>query len=334
MYKKLLAASLLTLALSGAAFAQKKSDDKKSKKDKDESIIIRKNSDSKEKLTIVVDGDKVTVNGKPVEDLKDEDIEVIKAGADNVSVTVRPRAWALRPPLPPGAPGGAKFFEGDVIVNNKAFLGVGTSKDDKGAKITSVTKESAAEKSGLQKDDIITKVGDTKIEDADDLHTVIGKYNPEDKIKITYLRDGKEATTEATLQKNKSVNRHYNFNWSSDSDMDFEVPPVPDMPETPRISAYGWSRKPKVGLQVQDLEEGKGVKVLDVDSESPAAKAGLKENDIITELDGKELSNLDELKGKMRDLKEGDSFRVTYKRDGATQTTEVKLPKKLKKADL
>jgi len=332
MYKKLLAASMLTLALGGMAIAQDKTFDKKAKKSKDESIIIRKKGDSKEKLTIVVDGDKVTVNGKPVEELKDEDIEVIKAGADNVSVMVRPRTWTGRAPLPPLPPGGAKSFEGNFTVTNKAFLGVITAKDDKGAKITSITKESAAEKAGLQKDDIITNVGDVKIENSDDLYEAIGKFNPDDKVKLTYLRDGKAATVEATLQKNKSINRTYNFNWNTDSDFHFDVPPIPEAPEAPRF--YAGPRKPRIGMQVQDIEESKGVKVLDVDDESPAAKAGLKEGDIITEMDGKELANLDELKGKMRDMKEGDSFKVTYKRAGSTQTAEIKLPKRLKKADL
>jgi serine protease Do len=39
-----------------------------------------------------------------------------------------------------------------------AFLGVTTEEAKEGAKITNVVKESAAEKAGLKKDDIITKV--------------------------------------------------------------------------------------------------------------------------------------------------------------------------------
>jgi serine protease Do len=62
--------------------------------------------------------------------------------------------------------GGAKMFGDNFVFSggNRALLGVVSEKNDNGAKITSVTKESAAEKAGLKKDDIITKVGDTKIE--------------------------------------------------------------------------------------------------------------------------------------------------------------------------
>ena len=58
---------------------------------------------------------------------------------------------------------------------NRAMLGVMTDSDDKGARITSVNKESGAEKAGLKKDDIITKIDDTKIEDAEDVSQIIRK---------------------------------------------------------------------------------------------------------------------------------------------------------------
>jgi predicted metalloprotease with PDZ domain len=35
-------------------------------------------------------------------------------------------------------------------------------------------------------------------------------------------------------------------------------------------------RTPKVGLQIEDVEEGDGVKILGVDENTPAEKAGLK----------------------------------------------------------
>jgi serine protease Do len=73
-----------------------------------------------------------------------------------------------------------------------AFLGVITNEDDKGAAIDEVQKETAAEKAGLQKGDIITKVGDKKIDGPDDLVEAITAKKPNDEVEITYLRDGKE----------------------------------------------------------------------------------------------------------------------------------------------
>ena len=148
---------------------------------------------------------------------------------------------------------------------------------------------------------------------SNDLFTAIGKYNADDKVTITYLRDGKENTTSATLTKAKAPKT---ISWSGD-DFNFSYP-----------------RKPRIGLQIQDVEEGNGVKVLDVDDETPASKAGLKVNDIITEIDGKELKNVDELKMKLKDLKEGEALKMKYKREDKLQNTEIKIPKKLKTANL
>jgi S1-C subfamily serine protease len=60
---------------------------------------------------------------------------------------------------------------------NSAYLGVTSNGSDKGAKIVSVQKESPAEKAGFKKDDIITKVNDTKITGSGDLYDAIGRVS-------------------------------------------------------------------------------------------------------------------------------------------------------------
>jgi serine protease Do len=87
-------------------------------------------------------------------------------------------------------------------------------------------------------------------------------------------------------------------------------------------------------MQIQDLEEGKGVKVKDVDDNTPASKAGIKEGDVITNVNGKEIEGVDDLRKEVGNIKEGDVLKFNYKRDGKNESTEVKIPKKLKTADL
>lgn len=318
MNKKILPVMLLALGLGMAAIAPAQ---EKSKKEKEESITIRQKGDKKEKLTIVVDGDKITVNGKPLEDLKDSDIEILRnEDIHSLMPMIRSRI----------APLGSLKMLGDVS-GNRAFLGVSSEKTEKGAKIISVEKESAAEKTGLKKDDIITKVGDAKIENSEDLYNAIGKYKPEDKVTISYLRDGKEATVTATLGKN--ANTHvFSLNGN---DFNFNMPQM-DLPRMDGMNSFrfNYSARPKLGLQIQDIEEGKGVKILDVDDDTPAAKAGLQKNDIISEVDGKSVATVDELKSKLGDLKPGDSVKITFSRNGKTQTADIKFPKKLKTAEL
>src|SRR5262245_2901453 len=72
---------VLLLLLSGISFLQLRAQDSDSDKDKtsgDQSITIRKKGPTKEKVTVVIDGDNITVNGKPVDDFKSDDIDIIK----------------------------------------------------------------------------------------------------------------------------------------------------------------------------------------------------------------------------------------------------------------
>ena len=73
------AIAALLATLSVPSFAQdtkeKEKEDKDKKKEVEQITIIRK-SDDKAKTVIEINGDKITVNGKPIEDMKDDDITV------------------------------------------------------------------------------------------------------------------------------------------------------------------------------------------------------------------------------------------------------------------
>lgn len=324
MNKRILPLFLLVMGCATLATAQTK---EKPKVTKEESITIRKKGDTKEKMTIVVDGDNITVNGKPLEDLKDTDIEILRNSGH--MRTILPKIKGRLAPL-----GSLKMMGDDFpFAGNRAFLGVVTEKNEKGAKITLVEKESAAEKIGLTKNDIITQIGDKKIENSEDLYDAVGQYKPGDTINISYLRDGKPTTANATLGKNKASELRV-FNMDRNNNFNF------DMPDMPRIDGrdfnfnFNYNRKPRLGVSIQDLAEGKGVKILDVEEDTPAAKAGLQKDDVITDLNGAAVSSVDELKSKVKDLKEGDSVKLSYQRAGKTQTAEIRFPKKLKTAEL
>lgn len=70
-----------------------------------------------------------------------------------------------------------------------------------GAVVSTVSDGSAAAKAGLKKYDVITAIGDTKVESIAQLHTVLYNYKVGDKVELTYYRDGKKATAQVTLQK-------------------------------------------------------------------------------------------------------------------------------------
>ncbi len=312
-----LSAALLLLGFT--VFAANAQSDDATQNQKDENIVIHKKGTSNEKFTIVVDGDKVTVNGKPLSDFKDDNVQVI-TDDDNRDMTTNVMPFA---PLPPH--GGAMAFGGDFMHNNKAFLGVMSEKVTNGVKVTDITKGSPAEKAGLQKEDVITKVGDVTVESPDDLYKAIGKYGAGDKVSISFLRNGKANTATATLDKNENdpkifFDRDYNFKMPEGFSKNF---------------SYGWDNKPRMGIEVQDIDAGNGVKITNIiDDDAPAAKAGLKEGDIITSINGRNIKSVDDLKDILKDSKEGDVVNVEYIRDGKSESAQVKFPKELKTTDL
>ncbi len=314
MKTKLISLSALLLLLATASYAQM-APTPPTPSSKDENIIIHKKGESKEKTTIVIDGDKVTINGKPAEDYKGSDITIMNGNRFNHNTLMPPLPIA---PLPPQ--GGPKMFMQNLNgFGNDAVLGVFSTSTDNGATISSITKNSAAEKAGLKKGDVITKVGDDTIDDAGDLVEAIGKHKPADKVIITYLRDKKENTVTATLDKNKNGS----FVWNNDNNAF-------------RNFAFDWNNgKPQLGLRVQDIENGSGVKVLNVNNDdSPAAKAGLKEDDVITQIGGKNVKSVNDLRDALADVKDGDNVTINYQRGGTSQTATVHFPKPLQTSDL
>src|SRR6476646_9295844 len=127
---KLSVVALATLLIAPVAIhAQDEKDKDKDKSDKKESeqIIITRKSADKGKVTVEIDGDKVTVNGKPIEDLKGGDISVnrhkIKDGTTVMAYNSPGGAWSYNW----NNEDNYKMLYDD---GNTAMLGVVTESDD------------------------------------------------------------------------------------------------------------------------------------------------------------------------------------------------------------
>ncbi len=80
--------------------------------------------------------------------------------------------------------------------------GISLDKDiDSGVVIVSVVDDSGIAKAGLKKGDVITKIDDEEVINAAYLKYVLYKYKVGDKIKVTYIRNGKTKTANVTLTK-------------------------------------------------------------------------------------------------------------------------------------
>ena len=333
-------AGITCFAVSTSAFAQ----DSASRSDKlgeyDE-IIIKRNNDKDGKVTIEIKDGNVLVNGEKLDGYKDGDISVYRR-------KMRPmdgNTFSFNGPSHrglqffndgPGALGG--------IRPGKAMMGVLTEKKEAGgATVKEVAKESAAEKAGLKVGDVITKVDADKIEEPKDLFEKIGAHQPGDKVTVTYLRDKKENTATVTLDERKQSERSF---FGGDDQNFFRMMPrgFEDGPDGnndgPR--SFSWDERRggfrdndvKLGLSVQDTENGDGAEVLAVAPGSAAEKAGFKPKDIITSLGGTTVGSSRDVTNAYRENKDKGTVDVQVRRNGQSKTLQVKVPKKLHKADL
>lgn len=336
------ALALVTAAqmFGGSLFAQ-------DKKEKKEQIIIRKKGDKNEKTTIVIEGDKVTVNGKPVEK-GDKDIIIQRFNDDEhmyMRVPKSPRVH-VKPELYRYKYDRELLHHDQLLKEFKhewktgALLGVETDEDAKGAKIEEVQKETAAEKAGLRKGDIITKVDNKKIANPGELAEAISAKKPNDEVEITYLRDGKEQKTKAKLGESKFPGGFgmHEFKMGDgfpfgDHQFKFEMM-EPFNNGQFRNDLIRIPNRPQLGATIQDTEEGTGVKVLEVDTDSPAAKSGLMKDDVVTEINDKKVTNVSEARAALYAKNEKSVWNLKVLRAGKTVNVEVKIPKNLRKADL
>jgi serine protease Do len=93
-------------------------------------------------------------------------------------------------------------------LNSKASKDLGIN-DTEGFYISKITKNSGAEKAGLQKGDIIKKLDSQKIATFSELSGYISTKRPNDKVQVTFTRDGETKTVPVTLIKYDIANTEF-----------------------------------------------------------------------------------------------------------------------------
>lgn len=294
-------------------------------------VTVTINGDTTEQISVVVDGDKITINGEAA-DANDPRLKKLKRGTLQ-GFTIQPKSNRQE-----GVNNSFVFKKPKQT--NSAFLGVVTSMDPNGAVIEEIKVSSPAAKAKLKIGDIITSVNDTKIKQPEDLYTAIGKYKPNDKINLGYTRDNKTEKVVITLEKNTSTNQAMTldapeiefeeldlFN-KNGNQYKFSFPELPNMDQLMTRA----DKKPKLGISVADLETGKGVRVTNVAKDSPAEKAGIQIEDILIQLNGIEITDVNYMKWQY--YFPGQTLKITLDRKGEKRTVEVRMPKKINTADL
>jgi putative serine protease PepD len=92
-----------------------------------------------------------------------------------------------------------------------------------------------------------------------------------------------------------------------------------------QIIETGKATYPYFSVSVAPVSEGSGLYVAAVVPNGPAAKAGIKAGDVITEVDGAPATSIDALTRVVMTKKAGQSVSVTFTRGGSTNTASITL---------
>jgi serine protease Do len=316
-------------------------------------IIIKKKGDKDAKITVEITGNSIIINGKPLAEFKEDGITInnrkmiIKEG-DKMKMMFDRDDFAGLENL-----GNLKNFRLDIPEmggnswsdSKRIVIGVMTEKSDNaGLKITEIVKDGAAEKAGLQKEDIITKVDDAKIETQKDLIDYLQTKKEGDKVKVYFTREGKKKDVTATLEQGKAIkdiriNREFR---DMEMPMDrngsakvfkYKLEDAMESRDRGKDMVYRMTG-PKLGLKIQDTEQENGVKVLDVEKESLSATAGLQKDDVLTSIGDKAIKNTDEAREALNANKAKSSYTIKVKRNDKEVLLTINIPKKLKVANL
>ena len=176
-------------------------------------------------------------------------------------------------------------------------------KERNGAIISQVIKNSPAEDAGVEEQDVIIAVDGVKVADSSNLKNLISSGRPDDKTKLTVIRDGHERNLIITLGTR---------------------PGEKELAETFR---YGEKLFDVLGLRVETLKnvDGKelmadspnGVKVVDIKKGSPAYDNNIKRGDIITEVSKSIIKNENDYESELDAFSEGDTIMLRIIRNGS-----------------
>jgi C-terminal processing protease CtpA/Prc len=81
--------------------------------------------------------------------------------------------------------------------------------EDLGILVKEVSKDGPAEEAGLKAGDIIIRIDKREIEDTYDLIKAINRYDPEEEITVSIIREKKESSIVVKLGKQKGTPRHF-----------------------------------------------------------------------------------------------------------------------------
>ena len=162
----------------------------------------------------------------------------------------------------------------------RPYLGISVAEEKfdagDGAHIGMVAPDGAAAEIGLKKGDIVTKINDVNINSWTELQGTVASYNAGDKVKITYLRNGKEQSGSATLKSKVG-----SYEEVAKADINAKMGAELESLSAAKAKEYGVTG----GVVVKSI----------LSKDSPIGRTRIQEGFVITSVNGADIANLEQL---------------------------------------
>ena len=225
-----------------------------------------------------------------------------------------------------------------------------------GVLVTSVVAGSPADRAGIRKGDVLVSFNSRTLDTPSALVDLVRDAKVGQNVSIIVVRDGQRRSLSARLASRSADDGELFDVQPPRAPRAPRTPEAPETPSAPRMRAFEWNGedfelpdgrgimtmlgtgmgRARLGVQIQDMNAdlgdalgvtgGKGVLVTDVVKDSPAARAGIKGGDVITEVGGRAVDDVSALQRELRD-RQG-SVAITLTRRGARRTVNPDIGEK------
>jgi serine protease Do len=189
-------------------------------------------------------------------------------------------------------------------------------KDTHGAAVTDVSPGGPGEKAGLKTGDVITAINGAKVQDSNELTLAVTQHAPGETVTLDVVRNGQSQKVTVTLGQ-----RPTGLEWAEGKRGQGNNGDSDENDNGGNTSARGISVQPltpDLAQQVNVPPTTKGVVVTDVDQGSPAAESGIGQGDVITGVDRKPVTSVQDFT-RLINAAQGKSVLVTVNHGGFTR---------------
>ena len=229
----------------------------------------------------------------------------------------------------------------DATLRDQLKLGRGA-----GVRVERVVPESGAAKAGLKAHDVLVKLNEQLVFNAEQLTALVRSLDTGDKVKLEVVRQGDRKKLDATLGETElkvadSEGRadpslriwdlqgtHPRVETWLHQNLEKQLKDHADAPDAGKsVTFLGVELAPVESALASQLgiEEESGALIRLVLDDSRAVKAGVKAHDVVTRIDGKTVEGPGDLTEKIRAHKKGDEVKLEVLRAGKTLELEATL---------